>query len=149
MQSVVDLGCGDFAVGKRIVEGSGIRYIGIDVVPELIDYHRMTVRDPHVTFMLADITNDPLPPSDLYLIRQVLQHLSNCEINKVLGNLGNCSRTLISEEVPLHPKLFNADKSHGPNVRFYDSGVYVDRAPFFMPAVELSNIPLSALNNFG
>lgn len=143
VQSVVDLGCGDFAVGKRIVEASGVRYTGIDVVPELIEHHRRSVRDPRATFLCADITNDPLPPGDLYLVRQVLQHLSNREIAKVLSNLGNTSRALISEDVPVHPRWFNVNKSHGPNVRFCGSGVYVDRAPFSMPAVELWNIPLT------
>jgi SAM-dependent methyltransferase len=144
VQSVVDLGCGDFAVGKRIVETSGIRYTGIDVVPELIEHHRRNVSDPRVSFMCADITNDPLPSADLYLVRQVLQHLSNLEIAKVLANLGKCSRVLISEDVPVHPGQFNVDKPHGPDVRFHcGSGVYVDRPPFSMPAVELWNVPLT------
>jgi SAM-dependent methyltransferase len=143
VQSVVDLGCGDFAVGKRIVEASGVRYTGIDVVPELIEHHKSTVHDPRVSFQCADITNDPLPPADLCLVRQVLEHLSNDEIAKVLANLGNFSRTLISEGVPVHAKSFNRDKSHGPDVRsYYGSGVYVDQPPFSMPIVESWNFRL-------
>src|SRR5271157_5799297 len=136
VQSVVDLGCGDFAVGKRIVEASSVQYTGIDVVSELIEHHRRSGHNPRVTFLCADITRDPLPPADLYLVRQVLQHLSNREIARVLANLGNSSQALISEDVPVHPRWFNVDKPHGPNVRFCGSGVYVDRAPFSMPAVE-------------
>ena len=33
VQSIVDLGCGDYSVGRQIVEGGGVRYTGIDVVP--------------------------------------------------------------------------------------------------------------------
>src|SRR6202166_3310680 len=32
-RSVADLGCGDFYVGGRIVEETGIEYVGIDIVP--------------------------------------------------------------------------------------------------------------------
>ena len=38
VESVVDLGCGDFAVGGQIVESTGVQYAGIDVVPELIEH---------------------------------------------------------------------------------------------------------------
>ncbi len=144
VQSVVDLGCGDFAVGKRIVEASDVRYTGIDVVPELIEYHKRSEHDPRVSFLCADITNDPLPAADLYLVRQVLQHLSNREIAMVLGNLGKGSRVLISEDVPAHAKWFNADKPHGPDVRsYYGSGVYVDRPPFSRTVVKLWDFPLT------
>ncbi len=72
LQSITDLGCGDFYVGKRIVEATGVRYTGIDVVPELIEHHKKSVKDPRVSFSCLDISSDPLPPSDLCLIRQVL-----------------------------------------------------------------------------
>jgi SAM-dependent methyltransferase len=143
VRSVVDLGCGDFAVGKQIVEASGVRYTGIDVVPELIEHHKRTVHDSRVSFKCADITNDALPCADLCLVRQVLQHLSNKEIVKVLGNLGNFSRTLISEDVPARPKSFNRDKPHGPDVRrYYGSGVYVDLPPFSRSVQEPWEFPL-------
>jgi SAM-dependent methyltransferase len=144
VQSVVDLGCGDFAVGKHIVEASGVRYTGIDVVPELIEHHKSTVHDPRVNFRCADITNEALPAADLCLVRQVLQHLSNDEIMKVLTNLRSFSRVLISEDVPIRPKSFNRDKPHGPDVRsYYDSGVYVERAPFSETVGEIWELPLT------
>jgi SAM-dependent methyltransferase len=138
VRSVLDLGCGDFAVGRRIVEASGIDYTGIDVVPELIERHQHAIRDPRVSFRCADITCDPLPEADLYLIRQVLQHLSNDEISRVLANVRFFRFMLISEDVPLRPRSFNRDKPHGPDVRtFYGSGVFPDRPPFSLPAEEL------------
>jgi SAM-dependent methyltransferase len=142
VQSVVDLGCGDFAVGKRIMETTSVRYSGIDVVPELIEYHKSRVHDPRVSFQCADITNDSLPSADLCLVRQVLQHLSNDEIVKVLTNLKNFSQILISEDVPVHPKLFNRDKPHGPDVRSR-SGVYVDHPPFSRTFTKIWELPLT------
>jgi len=138
VRSVVDLGCGDFYVGRRIQEATGVSYIGIDVVPELIEHHKDTVHHPLISFQCADITSDRLPPADLCLIRQVLQHLSNKEIAKVLANLGSFSQVLISEHLPIHPQSINHDKPHGPDVRaIYGSGVYVELPPFSMPMVEM------------
>jgi SAM-dependent methyltransferase len=85
--TVIDFGCGDFTVGRRIVETTGIHYSGVDVVPELIERHKIKVQDSRVSFLCADITTDPLPAADLCLIRQVFQHLSNAEIAKVIARL--------------------------------------------------------------
>jgi SAM-dependent methyltransferase len=143
VQSIVDLGCGDFAVARQIVEASGVRYTGIDVVPELIEHNETTVHDPRVSFQCADITTDALPAADLCLLRQVLQHLSNDEIKRVLANLQSFSQVLISEDVPVHPKSFNRDKPHGPDVRScYGSGVYVEHHPFSRPVSGLWELPL-------
>lgn len=144
VRSIVDLGCGDFAVGKRIVESSGILYTGVDVVPELIEHHKQTIKHPNVNFQCADITWEPVPKADLCLIRQVFQHLSNHEIEKVLSNLPRLSWILISEDVPVRPKLFNRDKLHGPDVRsYYGSGVYVELPPFCRKVVRRWEIPLA------
>jgi SAM-dependent methyltransferase len=143
VRSVVDLGCGDYNVGRRIVEATGVRYTGIDVVPELIDHHQSNVHDSGVSFQCADITRDPLPSADLCLIRQVLQHLSNTEIGKVLANVSHFPSILVSEDVPAHPKSFNRDKPHGPDVRaYFGSGVYPDEPPFSHPVQELWTIGL-------
>jgi len=144
VQSMVDLGCGDYAVGSRIVAATGVRYTGIDVVPDLIEHHRRTVTDARVQFQQADISSDPLPPADLCLVRQVLQHLSNDEIRKVLANLRGYSYVLISEDVPVRPRSFNRDKPHGPDIRGYaGSGVWVDRPPFSVPVTKAWEFPLS------
>jgi SAM-dependent methyltransferase len=144
IQHVVDLGCGDFMVGKKLVDATGIRYTGIDIVPELIAHLKSTVENPRVGFDCLDIMNDTLPKADLYLVRQVLQHLSNQEISKVLDNLGNRSKILISEDVPIQPKSFNRNKEHGPDVRsYYGSGIYIDKPPFSIPIETEWQFPLS------
>jgi SAM-dependent methyltransferase len=142
IQSVLDVGCGDFAVGKRIVEATHVRYCGIDVVPELIEYHKRTVDNPRAIFQCADITKDTLPVMELCLVRQVLQHLSNDEITKALRNLESAPQVLISEEVPLSPRVFNRDKRHGPDVRSR-SGVYVEHPPFSKKFTQMWEFPLT------
>lgn len=138
IKTVLDLGCGDFSVGQRIVSANNVQYTGVDVVPELIDYHKQHVQDERATFLHANIVEDRLPTADLGLIRQVFQHLSNSEISKVLDNVRHLPRVLISEEIPDHAVSFNLDKSHGPDVRaYYGSGVYLDRPPFALPVKEI------------
>jgi hypothetical protein len=51
------------------------RYIGVDVVPELIEAARSRARE-HDEFRLGDITEDELPCADLVLCRDCLVHLS-------------------------------------------------------------------------
>ena len=55
VKSVVDLGCGDFRVGRRIA-ASGVDYTGVDVVAPLIAENTRRNASPSVRFHRADIT---------------------------------------------------------------------------------------------
>lgn len=144
IRSVVDCGCGDFSVGRRIVEATDVQYVGVDVVPELIQHHREKFQSSRVSFKCANIIADELPAAELYLVRQVLQHLTNSEIAKVLERLSRVPKVLITEDFPLQPTSFNHDMTHGPEVRSdYGSGVYVDQPPFSLQVKEIARFQLS------
>lgn len=144
IQRVIDLGCGDFSVGRRIVEGAEAEYIGVDVVSELIAHHSKTFVDPRVSFFCANIITDDLPVADLCLIRQVLQHLTNDEIAEVLKRLAHFPKVIIAEDIPLQPISFNHDMTHGPDARAdFGSGVYLDKPPFSLPVTEIAEVPLT------
>lgn len=129
IKSVADLGCGDFQIGQRIA-AMGDDYIGVDIVPELIDRNRQ--KFPNVRFECLNLVTDPLPAADLCLVRQVFQHLSNDEIAASLENIERTyRRALIAEHVPKRYRVANMDKPHGPDIRaYYGSGVFVDCPPF-------------------
>jgi Methyltransferase domain len=132
---VVDLGCGDFGVGRQLLEDCE-SYTGVDVVPDLVRHHQESVDLPGVRFLCMDIVRDELPPGDVCLIRQVLQHLSNEQIGKVLAKLGRYSAVLVTEHYPSDATkgVPNLDKVHGSGIRLYDrSGVYLDEPPFNVP----------------
>jgi hypothetical protein len=136
--TIVDLGCGDFRVGRRLVS-PGIDYVGVDVVPSLIEHNRRTFGQESVTFVCLDIVEDDLPEGDLCLIRQVFQHLSNDEIARVLSKLRSYPRTLVTEHYFADDSRIvpNLDKPHGPDTRLVQgSGVYLDRPPFSVRGVE-------------
>jgi SAM-dependent methyltransferase len=75
VRSLLDAGCGDFN-WMRETELPGCRYIGVDVVPELIARNRTRHGGAGREFLAADITRDRLPAVDLILCRDCLVHLS-------------------------------------------------------------------------
>lgn len=132
IRRVVDLGCGDFTVGRKIVALS-VDYTGVDVVPALIQHHSAQFGSERVRFKHLDIVNDPLPEGDLCLIRQVLQHLSNDQIVRILPKLKRYQHVLITEHYPAPGAhvVPNRDKTHGHDTRIEDdSAVFLDQPPF-------------------
>jgi hypothetical protein len=80
-----------------------------------------------------DITSDPLPEATLCPIRQVLQHLSNEEIGRILGRVRAYRYVIVTEHYPgpsvrLTP---NRDKPHGHDTRILDDAAVVLDAPPF------------------
>jgi hypothetical protein len=127
----VDLGCGDFNVGRQIRSVFG-SYTACDVVAELIAEDRRRFADLEVDFRVVDIASDPLPPGDVVLIRQVLQHLSNADIGAVLAKIGAYKYAIITEHLPAgRPFRPNIDKPSGADIRLWlPSGVVVTEPPF-------------------
>ena len=73
--SIVDLGCGDFNVGKNFVEFSDT-FVACDLSSTILKHNRSQFSDLNVKFKKINITKDLLPKGDVAFIRQVLQHLS-------------------------------------------------------------------------
>jgi 2-polyprenyl-3-methyl-5-hydroxy-6-metoxy-1,4-benzoquinol methylase len=142
--TVVDLGCGDFEIGRRLVAAvSGMRYIGCDIVPELVAHHTTTVTDSRVSFRALDIVADDLPRGDVCLVRQVLQHLPNKAVSCVLDKLTQYSAVYVTEGQPVIVEgPPNPDKSVSADVRFdchtgRGRGLELDKAPFNRPSEEV------------
>jgi hypothetical protein len=143
IQTVVDIGCGDYRVGAQL-KAAG-KYIGIDVVPELIERNQREYASETVRFTCADAAKDALPDGDLCLIRQVLQHLNNAQIQAILTTCRKYPYVIIAEEVPLKACVPNIDKPHGPDTRIHKhSGVFPEFEPFSVAnATLLFTVPLS------
>jgi SAM-dependent methyltransferase len=133
---IVDLGCGDFEVGRALLAGlPEARYVGCDIVPELIARNNERFGSDRVSFRQVDIVVDPLPEGDVCLVRQVLQHLSNDEIGRFIRKLAY-DRVYVSEGQPeVRTGPVNPDKPTGPHVRFdwatgTGGGIELDKPPF-------------------
>lgn len=137
VRTILDVGCGDFRVGSKITR-PGIHYLGIDIVRPLIERNARLFGSDFVRFEHKNAVEDELPDADLCLIREVLQHLSNDQIVRILGKLGAFRHVLISDVRPAVVKAPNVDKTAGSAIRaFVGSCVALDASPFSLPNVTL------------
>lgn len=143
-ETIVDVGCGDFRVGRLLVDRLPVRYVGVDVVPELISHHVRNHSSERVQFVEADVTVDPIPAGDYCLVRQVFQHLSNAQIQLILPKLRGFRRVFVSEHYPYDEAdaTPNLDKVCGADVRAPGSAVYLDQPPFGLRTRDLLTVPL-------
>lgn len=127
---VCDLGCGDFNVGKRLVAYAK-RYIAVDIVPDLIAHNQSLYKAEQLAFQCLDIAVDDLPKGDCAILRQVLQHLSNAEIQAILKKLSNFKHVVLTEHLPIGDFEPNLDIVSGQGTRLKKgSGVQLTKAPF-------------------
>lgn len=141
--TVVDLGCGDFEIGRALLERlPDLHYIACDIVPELIAHNRTVHGGLNVTFQQLDVVTDPLPQGDVCLMRQVLQHLCNADISTFLDRAGY-HWAYVTEGHPAHRTgRANPDKRTGHEVRFdwrkgRGRGVELDQPPFNLATEEV------------
>jgi SAM-dependent methyltransferase len=141
---VVDLGCGDFHVGRQL-RPFAARYVAVDVVPELIERNRRLPDATDVEFRCLDIVSDPLPDGDVAIVRQVLQHLSNADIAEVVPKLRQYRHLVVTDHQPEGTFTPNLDMPTGPHIRVgLGSAVDLAAAPFHLPHVstrELCVVP--------
>ena len=87
IESVVDVGCGDFRCGPAIYKDLNTSYTGLDVYEPMIAAN--TIENPHMTFKTLDCyTNrEEIPTADLCILKDVLQHWSNEEVYNFLDDI--------------------------------------------------------------
>jgi len=127
---VCDLGCGDFNVGKELVNCTK-QYIGVDIVTDLIEYNKQVFEENNLEFHCLDIAEEDLPKGDCVLLRQVLQHLSNHEIEKVVSKLSDYKYVILTEHLPVGNFIPNKNIISGQGIRIKKkSGVNLLVPPF-------------------
>jgi hypothetical protein len=78
IQTVVDLGCGDFKCGKMIYDDLDIYYTGYDAYKKMIDFHLTQYSLPKYNFINLDVCNkkEYIINGDLCILKDVMQHWS-------------------------------------------------------------------------
>lgn len=71
------------------------RYVGVDIVPELIILNRQKYRNGNWEFINRDIRKDKLPRADLILCRDGLVHLSFRDVFSCLRNFKRTGSTYL------------------------------------------------------
>jgi hypothetical protein len=129
---VVDLGCGDFVIGSELRQACG-RYTACDIVPELIDFNKIRYKGLNVDFRVLDIVEDNLPRGKIVFLRQVLQHLSNDQICRILPKIRENFEVLIFSDHRPASNTFqpNRDIKAGVGTRLsLASGLDLSMPPF-------------------
>jgi hypothetical protein len=129
------------------------RYIGVDIVQEVVKANAAQFESGSRTFHVLDATRDPMPPADTVLCREVLFHLSFEDIWRVVENIRNCGAKFMiattDNDIQLNAdimsgdfRLLNLQKSpfHFPKamLSIRDNGVAQDRE---LSVWEVSAIP--------
>lgn len=144
---VCDLGCGDFNIGKHITKYTR-KYIAIDIVEKLIVRNKKIFNENNLEFYCLDITKDELPSGDCIILRQVLQHLSNTEIQDIIKKIANFKYLILTEHIPLGNFIPNKDIISGQGIRLKkNSGVNILEVPFNLKIKEERNFDEHILEN--
>ncbi|MGY5353834.1 methyltransferase [Wenyingzhuangia sp. IMCC45467] len=145
--TLCDLGCGDFNVGKNLVPYCK-KYIAIDIVENLIDYNKKQFQVENLVFKCLDIAVDDLPIADCVIVRQVLQHLSNKEVERVIKKLYNYKYVILTEHIPMGNFVPNKDIISGQGIRIKkQSGLNILAAPFCFKVKNTKELTSIVLND--
>ena len=94
VRSLLDAPCGDLNWIQHVrlpVE----RYIGVDIIKDVIAENEWRHTSAQKRFIRADLTRDELPSADAILCRDLLPHLSFAEIFTVLRNFKRSGATYL------------------------------------------------------
>ncbi len=128
--SVCDLGCGDFNIGKELVKHTK-KYLAVDIVADLIAHNKSTFKAENLEFHCLDIAEDDLPSGDCVLLRQVLQHISNAEVQSIVSKLADFKYVILTEHVPEGDFAPNKEIISGQGTRLKkQSGINLLVPPF-------------------
>jgi hypothetical protein len=107
---VVDIGCSDWQFSQYIDWGERI-YLGVDIVASVIESNRQRFGRPAISFMHAIPLDEGFEFSgDLLLIKDVLQHLSNSNVQKLLRLTNRFRFSLLTNAyAPINDDCENAD----------------------------------------
>ena len=134
--SVCDLGCGDFNVGKELVVYTK-KYVAIDIVAPLIAFNKEKFKESNLEFHCLDIAVADLPLGDCAIVRQVLQHLSNTEVQAIVNKLVNFKYLILTEHLPKGDFIPNKDIISGQGIRLKKkSGINLLVPPFNLKVKE-------------
>jgi hypothetical protein len=83
VQSLLDAPCGDFHWMKHVEWRSGFRYVGADIVHDLIVDNRR--KYPGVEFIELDVLRDRLPDVNAWLARDLMIHFPDQAVRAALN----------------------------------------------------------------
>ncbi|MFC1843338.1 class I SAM-dependent methyltransferase [Thermodesulfobacteriota bacterium] len=86
VSTILDAPCGDYNWFSHVERGPSVRYLGMDIVQNLVAKNQSSFGDQNTAFSVLDILTDRLPDADLWLCRDALIHFSNRDIFLTIRN---------------------------------------------------------------
>ena len=106
--SILDAPCGDFYWMNHVMKNLKIKYLGGDIVTEIINENNEKYKSDIINFQKINIISDKLPNADLMICRDCLFHFSYEDIFKFFENFINSNiRLLLTTS---HSNDYNNDK---------------------------------------
>lgn len=125
-KTMLDVPCGDFNWMKDVDIGI-CKYLGADIVNELVDGNIARYGSLQREFFYADITTTALPKVDLIFCRDCLVHLSYENIGRAISNIKRSESTyLLTTTFSAHPNRDIVTGNWRP--------INLDKPPFLFPS---------------
>jgi hypothetical protein len=101
INSILDFGHGSFEMwdswgGEAF---SGIKYLGIDLVEELVEKTNLKYGKLNREFKFLDINYTSLPSADFLICKDVLQHLPTLDIYKLISSFSKYKSIIICNDI--------------------------------------------------
>lgn len=87
IKSVLDAPFGDFFWFNKIIANMNVKYIGADIVKELIKINQKKFSNKKTRFIKLDLISSSYPKADLWICRALFFHLNYKSIKKILLKL--------------------------------------------------------------
>lgn len=133
VRSIVDVGCGDWQF-SRFLNLDGIAYHGFDVVERLVEQNNRRYGSESVRFEVMPDDPAALPSADLFLMKDVLQHLPDADIFRFRDTVfGRYRFALLTNSYEKADAYRNVDLSRPGEFRCLDLAA----APYHLPGAYL------------
>ena len=93
--SIVDIACGDFNWMSDIIQNSKIKYLGIDIVPRVIEENQKKYGSDRIEFKVANVIEEVPPKADIAIFRDCMLHLSFTDGLSALKNIKSSGSPLV------------------------------------------------------
>jgi SAM-dependent methyltransferase len=112
IRSVVDLGCGDWQFSRGVKWGEA-RYLGLDVVPHVLEKNRRRYGGATVEFDLSPADPRAVRSADLLLVKDVFQHICNEKVSAYVREFPRFKYVLVTNCIQKSRHLMNTDIADG------------------------------------
>jgi len=87
IKSIFDAPCGDFFWLSKIISNMNVKYVGADIVRELIKINQKKFGNKKIRFIKLNLVSSKYPKADLWICRALFFHLNYNSIKKILLKL--------------------------------------------------------------